>query len=909
MTAGHTVVRRGELSASQQSLWLLEQFGAAGAYHNLLSVLLYGPVDRPALAASLAAVTGRHEALRTRFASGQGAVWQEVLPEVAVPLADLTEPEGRPLPAGQALARAGEWCRAPFAFGAAPLLRASLTPLDDAGHLLTLAAHHLVSDGDSMTIILRELFALYQAQVCGTPGPLPPPAAQFLDVADAHIPASARVAAGLRYWHDHLAGAPSVLDLPLDRPRPARPSYTGATRQWRFQPGTVAAVRELARTQQVSVFMIVLAMLGVLLSRLAGTGDIVIGVPMSLRRTPQSREAVGYLVNTIAVRLTVDPAATVEELLTDVRRTTLRGYDRSHVPFEAVVKQLRPPRRIDHNPLFQVLLAFTDRGGTAHVAHGEPIAGLRLEFPAVEPGTSRADVSFCVHEVDGSLAVDVEHAADLCDPATAASLAHALEGLLAAAAADPGRRVGALPLLRPSEPGHPSQPGPGETRQPRAGGARVPGGGRQVPPPAGPDPLTGLLDEVLAAAGQAPDRAVLACPDCVMSGAELRLACGRPIEAGRSGRTGHDITAAVVLGRAGSLESDGMTCPDVAVALRRLRTAPAVAGRGAGGRRQEPEPALAFGAQTASRASLAAAAGWLRSPRSPLRRSRRVVVCGPVTPTALAICLAQLADGGQVVLAPDAPPTGSAWDGPAVLAGSTAALLGWMAAAPAWVAGVIVTGEPPLVRPWQRLAARAGGCPVSYLGGPVFAAGVALAGDVTSGTVSGRLLGRPVGTAGAGILAGNGAPVPAGLPGTLRCWAGRDDHGQAICQARVTGSGELEMTGPLAPPGVADTLPLCQVEGVLAGIDGVADAEAFWAGGPGGDRYLAAAVVAEPGERLTAADVAAELRRRLAPHLVPARLRVAGQLAQRPDGWLARHADDRAPERRIGARLLDALKA
>ncbi|MGI8447424.1 MAG: condensation domain-containing protein, partial [Streptosporangiaceae bacterium] len=473
-------VRRGPLSPAQRSLWLLEKMGLSGVYHNLLSVTLSGPVDRPALERALVAVAARHEALRTRFAEASGVVEQEVLRAPPLILEDLSAAAGVPRPATvqEAASRAGTWASKPFALSAGPPVRVSLTPAGGEDHLLVIAAHHLVSDGDSMMIVLGELLALYEAQLAGAPDPLPPPQAQFLDLVSGAQAAREAPEASLAFWRDHLGGAPAVLDLPLDRLRPARPTYRGAVRRWVLQPSTVAAVRELARGQRVSVFMTVLAMLGVLLTRLAGTGEVVVGVPVSLRRDARSQATVGYLVNTIAVRLSVREDQTAEELLTAVRRVMLRAYDRSHVPFDAVVRELRPPRRPDHHPVFQVLAAFTDRGDSASAHFARRIAGLDLAFPDVEPGTARTDISFCIHEVAGTLAVDVEHAADLCDPPTAAALAEALESLLLAAARDPAQLVATRPLGQ-------QPPGPA-----RRAARRPPASSRQ---PGWPDRLGVLL--------------------------------------------------------------------------------------------------------------------------------------------------------------------------------------------------------------------------------------------------------------------------------------------------------------------------------------------------------------------------------------------------------------------------------
>jgi hypothetical protein len=248
-------------------------------------------------------------------------------------------------------------------------------------------------------------------------------------------------------------------------------------------------------------------------------------------------------------------------------------------------------------------------------------------------------------------------------------------------------------------------------------------------------------------------------------------------------------------------------------------------------------------------------------------------------------------------------------DGRDLLAGTASAILAdWGEGAPARLAGIVVTGEPPLARPWQRLAERAGGCPVSYLGGPVLAAGVAVRAEVTGSSCAGRVLGHPVGTVQLSIEDVHGTTLPRAFPGGLRCRFPGDTRSVLVCTARVTGSGDMEMTGPLAPPGAPVVPPLCQLEGVLGAIPGVGDAEAYWGGAPD-CRYLAAAVTAEPGLHPTADAVMAELGDRLAPHLRPAELRVVPRLAGRPDGWLERRGWDGGDERGLGALLMGALKA
>jgi Condensation domain/AMP-binding enzyme C-terminal domain len=894
--AGAGVTRRGPLSPAQRSLWLLEKLGGSGVYHNLLSVTLSGPVDRPALERALRAVAARHETLRTRFVEDGGVLQQEVLREPALALEDLSAQGGFPRPATvqEAASLAGQWASAPFALAAGPPVRASLTPAGAARYLLVIAAHHLVSDGDSMMIVLGELLALYEAQVSGGPDLLPGPPTQFLDLMSS-APGREAPEMSLAFWRDHLSGAPGVLDLPLDRLRPARPTYRGAVRRRVLQPSTVAAVRELARGQRVSVFMAVLAMLGVLLTRLAGTSEVVVGIPVSSRRDAQSRATVGYLVNTIAVRLPVRKNQTAQELLTEVRRIMLRAYDRSQVPFDAVVRDLRPPRRPDHHPVFQVLLAFTDRGDGASAHFANRIAGLELAFSEVEPGTARTDISFCVHGVAGTLAVDVEHAADLCDPDTAAGLGTALESLLLAAARDPAQPVSTLPLGQLSE-----------RIRPRAGHGSRPRVPRQQT--GGHDPLGALLTRASAVARQSPDRVVLSCPDCDMTAASLH----RATDAAAGGTAAWPAREVRLGGMPGAAGIPGLTgCRRAAAALRALRAAGPLAGSGdpIAGPAPVSQTAVAYGGM-GDRESLAAAVSWLLQPSSPLRSAPRVVLAGAAqSATAFAILLAQVITGRTAVLAGPSWPQALQGDGSELVVGATAELLpGWDAVASTGVrlAGVLVTGEPPLAQPWGRLARRAGGCPVSYLGGPAIASGVAFSGDVTAaGACGARMLGRAVAGSGVIIDDGCGGPMPASLPGILTVRPHGGGRPVPICRARVTGTGLIEMVSPLLSPMEPVSPPICQLEAALGALPGVGDAAASWQRRPG-RRCLTVSVVPQPGTRLRSAEVMAELRRRLAPHLLPEELHVVQRLAASRDGWLER-GPDHGTAGALGPRLVDAL--
>jgi hypothetical protein len=465
----------------------------------------------------------------------------------------------------------------------------------------------------------------------------------------------------------------------------------------------------------------------------------------------------------------------------------------------------------------------------------------------VEPGTARTDISFCVHEVAGTLAVDVEHAADLCDPATAAALAAALENLLVAAARAPARPVGTLPLGQPAQGRGPAG---GHGARPRISRRAVPG----------PDPLGVLL-------------------------AGVRLD-GIPGLAG---------------------------CRWAASALRVLRAAGPLAGSSdpVAGPARDARAAVADATSVGERESLAAAISWLLEPSSPLRGAPRVVLAG-ATPSAtvLAVLLAQVVAGRAAVLAGHSWPQALNGDGSEIVVGPAAELLqGWDAVVSRGLrlAGVLLTGEPPLAQPWGRLARSAGACPVGYLGGPAIAGGVAFFGDVTAaGACGGRVLGRAVAGADVTIDDGHGDPMPASLPGILTVRPRGRGRPAPICRARVTGTGLIEMVSPLLSPMEPVSPPICQLEAAIGALPGVGDVLASWHGRRPGRRFLTADVVPQPGTRLRE-DVMGELRGRLAPHLLPAELHVVQRLAASREGWLERGRRDRGAAGDLGQRLVDAL--
>ncbi|WP_051107884.1 non-ribosomal peptide synthetase [Actinomadura atramentaria] len=418
-------------SPAQRRLWFLDRLGGSGEYCVRIAVRIDGRLDRAALAAALTDVVARHEPLRTSYPERDGEPVQFVHPAADVPL-PVTDAAPGDLPA---LLRAA----APdFDLRAAPPLRAELFAVAPEEHVLLLVVHHIAFDGSSTGPLLRDLAAAYTARARGAAPDWPPLPVQYADCAAAE-PAS------LEFWTDALAGLPDELPLPADRPRPPAPTHRGGV--VRFDLDDLrAGIAALARERRVTVFMVVRAAVAVLLSAHGGGDDVPLGTAVAGRPDEALDDLVGLFANTLVLRTDLSGDPTFAELLARVRAADLAAHAHADVPFDRLVAALAPARAPHRHPLFQVMLAFQP-------PEPEPprVPGLRLTPVAVEPDRTRFDLTFAFAERPTGLAGAVEYATDLFDRATAEALAARLRRLLAAAVADPERRVRALPVLDAAE--------------------------------------------------------------------------------------------------------------------------------------------------------------------------------------------------------------------------------------------------------------------------------------------------------------------------------------------------------------------------------------------------------------------------------------------------------------------------
>ncbi|HEU0301873.1 MAG TPA: amino acid adenylation domain-containing protein, partial [Longimicrobium sp.] len=438
-------------SFAQQRLWFVDRMQPGNAAYNIArAYLLDGPLDVEALRRAVAGIVSRHESLRTVFASDDGAPVQVVLPRMEVPLTvealDAPTPEAR---RELALRRGREEAARPFDLERGPLLRVALLRVGEAEHALVLAIHHIVSDGWSMRVLFQELGALYDAFSRGLPSPLTAAPLQYPEYAARQREqlSGPQLEEELAHWKRHLAGAPALLELPADRPRPPVPTLRGASHFFTLPAGLVDALRGLARQERASMFMALLAGFQVLLARWSGQDDLVVGVPVANRGGVAAEPLIGFLVNTLPVRADLSGEPSFRELLRRVRESTVAALVHQEVPLDRLVDELRVERTLAHHPVFQVLFSLQNA----------PPDALRLGELAVERvdlggATSRVDLSMALTEVPGAgVEGQLEYSTDLFRAETAECLARQLATLLRAAAADPDALVSALPLMDDAE--------------------------------------------------------------------------------------------------------------------------------------------------------------------------------------------------------------------------------------------------------------------------------------------------------------------------------------------------------------------------------------------------------------------------------------------------------------------------
>jgi amino acid adenylation domain-containing protein len=445
------------LSWAQQRLWFLDQLdhaAAGAAYHISAGVRLQGGLDRKALRAALDRIVARHEGLRTCFVCIDGQPIQVIVPEDAgftLQERDLCAMSEHEQSAAVSQISADE-AGSPFDLSVGPLIRGQLLQLADDEYILLITQQHIISDGWSIGLFVQELSAIYSAFNQGLPDPLPKLVIQYADYAvwQRQWLQGDALAMQIDFWRHHLAGAPELLELPADRPRPPVQSYVGDSIELKLSAELTAGLRQLSRRHGTTLFMTLLCGWSALMARLSGQQDVVIGTPVANRQHAETESLIGFFVNTLALRVVVDDDPSVAQLLNQVKATTLSAYAHQDLPFEQVVEAVKPSRSMSHSPIFQVMLALnnTPKGDAL------TLPGLCLS-PVTRPSTTtQFDLTLSLTEADDVIVASLDYACDLFDAATVERWAGHLQVLLNGMVADDQQRVSRLPMLTQAEIGH-----------------------------------------------------------------------------------------------------------------------------------------------------------------------------------------------------------------------------------------------------------------------------------------------------------------------------------------------------------------------------------------------------------------------------------------------------------------------
>ncbi|MCP4664328.1 MAG: AMP-binding protein, partial [bacterium] len=444
------------LSFAQQRLWFFHQWEPGSSAYNIpATVRLSGAVAAAIIERIFNEVVRRHEALRTTFTtSGERPV--QVIAErlrLPLPVADL---ERLPEPRRRAEARrlADEEAQRLFDLTVGPLVRVTLLRLAEEDHVLLVTMHHIVSDGWSMGIFIRELSVLFEAFSLGNPSPLAELPLQYADFAhwQRRWLSGEVLEAEAAYWRERLVDAP-VLELPTDRPRPPSSTSRGAHLSLALPAGLSERLEKLVLEQDVTLFMILLAGFGALLSRITGQHDLCVGTPIANRTHKQLEGLIGFFVNTLVLRIDTSDRATSDregprftELLQRLREVALQAYAHQNLPFERLVEELDLARDPSRTPLYQVMFALQNTPTETF-----ELPDLTLEPVAVEIATAAFDLTLSFTRTPNGLHYDAEYNTDLFDDTTIRRLGHHLARVLAGIADDPGTRLRELTLQSEAE--------------------------------------------------------------------------------------------------------------------------------------------------------------------------------------------------------------------------------------------------------------------------------------------------------------------------------------------------------------------------------------------------------------------------------------------------------------------------
>ncbi|MCI0736829.1 MAG: amino acid adenylation domain-containing protein [Beijerinckiaceae bacterium] len=437
------------LSFAQQRFWFLDQLEPSSSFYNMpLALRLIGPLDLAGLTQALRDAVRRHEILRTSFPLVNGQAAQMIAPELAIdlPVIGVTAPDQ----AGELRRLLSAEAAKPFDLAAGPLIRGCVFELgmpeadNLCEHALLLTLHHSIADGWSMGILLRELAERYENYVASRSTPLDELAVQYADFTlwQREFLSEEELDRQLSYWRARLAGAPPILGLPIDRPRPRVQSYAGGNFSTKLSLDLTEGLHKLVRRHGATLFMGLLAAFQLLLSRHSGQKDICVGTPVANRRTVETEGLIGCFVNMLVIRTGLSGNPRFTELLARVREAVLEAQEHQDLPFEQLVTELKLSRELGHNPLFQAAFAMDNTPAPKVEA-----AGLIIEAIDIGTETAMFDLSVDIADAADGILINFEYNADLFDRSTIERLAAHYPVLLESIAAEPDARIGDLPML------------------------------------------------------------------------------------------------------------------------------------------------------------------------------------------------------------------------------------------------------------------------------------------------------------------------------------------------------------------------------------------------------------------------------------------------------------------------------
>ncbi|MDP2601547.1 MAG: amino acid adenylation domain-containing protein [Deltaproteobacteria bacterium] len=444
---------RGEslpLSFAQQRLWFLDQWEPGNAVYNICRAhLLQGQLDVVAMGESLNAVVERHEVLRTSFPAMNGQPRQVIASafKLSVPVVDvrgLPEVERR----GESLRLANAEARQPFDLSQGPMLRAKLVRLADAKHLFVFTVHQIVCDGWSMQVLYREFWTLYKAFSKKILPSLPTLSLQYVDFAiwQRQWLRDSVLDSQITYWKEQLGESWPVLNLPADRLRPVRQSFRGSRQSVVLAESLAEAMKNLTRREGATLFITLMTAFQSLLYRYVEQNDLVVGFPIANRNWTETAGLVGFFVNTLVLRTNFSGEPRFRELLFKVREACLGAYAHQDLPFDKLIEELRPPRDLGRNPMFQSMFVL-------QIAEKSPmgVQGIVSKPVEVNTGTSKFDLTLSLAEQDKKLVGFFEYSTDLFDHPTIERMVGHFQTLLEGIVENPDQRISDLPILTEAE--------------------------------------------------------------------------------------------------------------------------------------------------------------------------------------------------------------------------------------------------------------------------------------------------------------------------------------------------------------------------------------------------------------------------------------------------------------------------